>query len=112
MFSMGFDLCKGDSMANTATQATSDARRAERFDVMLDAAVVRLDGSRTDVTVRNVSRYGFMAEGVGMLARGDALTLHLRDGSMFPAHVSWSRDDRAGASFIVPLASEDLIKLI
>jgi hypothetical protein len=98
-------------MAN-ATAMTSDARRAERFDVRLSAAIVRLDGSKVDVLVQNVSRYGFMADGVGALARGDALTLRLNDGSLFQAHVSWSRDNRAGAAFVVPLASEDLIKLI
>lgn len=95
-----------------AAAITPDARRAERFDVRLAAMIVRLDGSNAAVTVQNVSRYGFMAEGVGALARGDALTLKLNDGSLFPAHVSWSRDNRAGAAFIVPLASEDLIKLI
>jgi hypothetical protein len=99
-------------MANAAIQMMTDARRAERFDVALAAAIVRLDGSKIDVIIHNVSRYGFMAGGVGMLARGDAMTLHLSDGSAFPAHVSWSRDDRVGASFVVPLASEDLIKLI
>lgn len=99
-------------MGNAAQMVTADARRAERFDVALPASVVRLDGTAFDVIVRNVSRYGFMAEGVGTFARGDALMLRLPDGASFPAHVSWSRDDRAGAAFVVPLASEDLIKLI
>lgn len=98
-------------MAN-ATAMTTDVRRAERFDVRLPATIVRLDGSSADVLVHNVSRYGFMAEGVGAMARGDALTLRLTEGAMFQAHVSWSRDNRAGAAFVVPLASEDLIKLI
>ena len=97
--------------ANAAPQMI-DARRAERFDVNLAATIVRLDGTRWPVRVLNVSRYGFMAEGTGACARGDALSLRLHDGSTFPAHVSWSRDDRAGAAFVGPLASEDLIKLI
>jgi hypothetical protein len=99
-------------MANTAAQIQADARRAERFDVQFGASVVRLDGTKTNATVRNVSRYGFMAENAGTFARGDALILRLNDGAVFPAHVSWSRDDRVGAAFAVPLASEDLIKLI
>ena len=95
-----------------AAHLSSDARRAERFDVNLPATIERLDGTRSAVRVRNVSRYGFMAEGTGTLARGDSLSLRLNDGSIFPAHVSWSRENRAGAAFAVPLLSEDLIKLI
>lgn len=97
---------------SSAAMANVDARRAERFDVQLSASLIRLDGTRLAITVRNVSRYGFMAEGAGMFARGDGVTLRLNDGSTFAATVSWARDDRTGAAFIVPLVSEDLVKLI
>lgn len=98
--------------AGSAAVAMSDARRAERFDVQYLATLARPDGTRTQVTVQNVSRYGFMAEGGLMFARGDAITLQISDGTCFAAHISWARDGRAGAAFIGPLASEDLIKLI
>jgi PilZ domain len=99
-------------IANSASMANVDARRAERFDVHFSASLVRHDGTRLPVTVHNVSRYGFMAEGAAMFARGDGVTLRLNDGSSFAATVSWARDDRTGAAFIVPLVSEDLVKLI
>lgn len=99
-------------MRISATSPNIDARRAERFDVRFSASLVRLDGTRLSVTVLNVSRYGFMAEGAAMFARGDGVTLRLNDGSIFPATISWARDDRMGAAFAVPLVSEDLVKLI
>lgn len=76
------------------------------------AALVRLDGTRLPINVLNVSRYGFMAEGAAMFARGDGVTLRLQDGAIFPATISWARDERIGAAFVVPLVSEDLVKLI
>ncbi|WP_226636183.1 EAL domain-containing protein [Novosphingobium profundi] len=55
-------------------------------------------------TIRNISQTGALIEGLWNVPVGTTFAVHLAQGYVLDAHARWSREDRMGVEFAVPLA--------
>ena len=77
-----------------------DTREVNR-DSMFLLAQVRADGTQGEqsVKVRNISDGGIMAEGPVKIARGEAISIELRNMGWVQGTVAWTQGDRFGIAF-------------
>jgi len=85
-----------------------DERGTMRLDVNIAAGLRTARGKRLPVLLRNVSLYGFMAEGGATLIPGTTVVLDLFDGTAFESRIVWKRDGHVGGAFISPISDEKL----
>lgn len=86
-----------------AAQASGPkAARATR-QVILRRVMVVHGGNRLNATVRNISEGGAMVEGLWNVAPGSSIEIDFGKGRSVRAQVRWSRENRAGVEFPVPL---------
>jgi diguanylate cyclase (GGDEF)-like protein/PAS domain S-box-containing protein len=76
--------------------------RASRL-TMLRKVVLEHGGERYDGTIRNISQSGALVEGLWNVPPGTEFNLHLSPGQIVKITARWSKDDRMGAEFAVPL---------
>lgn len=89
-----------------------EARRSERTDVDLPAAVDAGPAHNIRVIVRNISAHGVMIEVSARLAPGRPLEIDLPRLGKRAAHIAWIRDGRAGVAFDAPLTPDELAGLV
>jgi hypothetical protein len=87
-----------------------DRRRAGRYRVALDEAVIAPSGPGA-VTIVDLSLTGAMIDGPALPPPGTAVTLRW-DSLAVRARVAWTKGDRGGLHFERPLAVEQLFTLV
>ncbi len=87
----------------TAIATGPKSTRASR-QTMLRRVVLEHDGERYDGTIRNISATGAMIEGLWNVPAGTTFEIHVAEGHAIGAVARWSRDDRMGVEFALPLA--------
>jgi diguanylate cyclase (GGDEF)-like protein/PAS domain S-box-containing protein len=92
-------LVAGDRMANAEGRQSARAVRQN----LLRRVVVVHDGTRHNVTLRNISQGGAMFEGIWNVPVGSDLRIELAPDNTVSAQVRWSRESQAGVEFHVPL---------
>lgn len=85
--------------------------RASRLPVSVVAGLV-CEGVTTPVAIVNLTPYGFMAETEAKLRPGQIATLTLPDEGEVEAEVRWCTGGRFGASFIRPLRTFTLARIL
>ncbi|MDJ0643077.1 MAG: EAL domain-containing protein [Erythrobacter sp.] len=78
------------------------AARAPR-QVLLRRVLVHYSGNRMDATVRNISEGGAMVEGLWNVPPGSTIEIEFSHEKSVTAQVRWSRENRVGIEFTVPL---------
>ena len=86
----------------------SERRRAERFDVELDARMRELGTSGIDARIVNISDRGFMAQTEGHFDVGTRVWLMLPGRERANAVVRWTAGDKLGAEFAEPISVDGL----
>ena len=86
----------------------SERRRAERFDVELDARMRELGTSGIDARIVNISERGFMAQTEGHFDVGTRVWLMLPGRERANAVVRWTAGDKLGAEFAEPISVDGL----
>ena len=94
-----------------ASLATLLKPRAARLPVSVRTAFLA-DGESTEVTVVNVTIYGFMAETASPVEIGQAGALVLPSGDELPAEVRWTEGSRFGARFTPAIRTYTLAKIL
>ena len=82
------------------TMNGSENRQIAR-DSLFVMADIRLAGSEVEhrIKVRNLSAGGMMGEGAVRVARGDDVTVRIRNVGWVDGSVAWVQDDRFGVAF-------------
>ncbi len=70
---------------------------------LLRRVLVHCAGNRMDATIRNISEGGAMLEGLWNLSIGSTIEIEFAPGKSATAQVRWSRENRVGVEFMVPL---------
>ncbi len=78
------------------------AARAPR-QVLLRRVKVEFEGNLYDATVRNISEGGAMLEGLWNMRPGSTIQIQFGPGKSVTAQVRWSRENRVGVEFPIPL---------
>lgn len=71
--------------------------------VLLRRVMAVHEGNRLDATVRNISEGGAMVEGLWNIQPGSTIEIEFSRGKSASAQVRWSRENRAGVEFPIPL---------
>ncbi len=71
--------------------------------VLLRRVMVISEGKRLNATVRNISEGGAMVEGLWDMQPGSTIEIEFSRGKSVSAHIRWSRENRAGVEFQIPL---------
>ncbi len=82
-----------------ATRAIQEQRRARRVEVSIPSRVRHSSFEAAPVEIRNLSFYGFRADGTPPVKHGDYLSIDLPRIGLVRARVAWVRDGRFGAIF-------------
>lgn len=82
-----------------ASQAQQENRRARRVDVTLPSRVRHSGSAVAPVQIRNLSFYGFRADGSLPLKHGDFVSIDLPNVGLVRARIAWVKEDRFGAVF-------------
>lgn len=85
--------------------------RASRLKVAVRTRFV-CDGAAAEVTVSNVTVYGFMAETHAAMRSGQIGILALPNGEALKAEIRWAKGNSFGAQFIPPLRTFTLAKIL
>ena len=97
-------------MTNLTFDAFSDrngARLAASFPITLSRAGEAIGYA----IIRNVSTYGFMADGKPPVDIGEIVTAHLFGGEPVEVRIAWALCGRLGAEFMPPI-EDDLVRRI
>ncbi|GAA0729110.1 PilZ domain-containing protein [Sphingomonas japonica] len=99
-----------DQHAHDPTPVADDdaSQRSGSRDSLLLTALIEIDGTRTQVRVRNLSPGGMMAELPQPVAIGSEVKAEVRGLGLVPGRVAWCTDGRIGIAFdreIDPLAA-------
>jgi hypothetical protein len=92
--------------AKLSLMPESDARKAERIPVDIDAAMRELGASGADVRVHNLSTHGFMAEADAIYPVRSYVWLRLPGVGPLNARIIWRDCFRYGCEFVTPLDPE------
>lgn len=88
---------------NLVTQADGpQSARAPRQNLLRRVVVVH-NGNRLNATLRNISESGAMIEGLWNMSAGSAMRVEFSADRSVTAQVRWSRENRVGVEFHVPL---------
>jgi hypothetical protein len=82
-----------------ATQAQQENRKAKRVEVALPSRVRHSGTAVAPVHIRNLSFYGFRADGALPLKHGDYVSVDLPNLGLVRARIAWCKEDRFGAVF-------------
>ncbi len=82
-----------------ATHATQEQRRARRVEVSIPSRVRHSSFEAAAVQIRNISFYGFRADGTPPVKHGDYVSIDLPRIGLVRARIAWARDGRFGAIF-------------
>ena len=82
-----------------ASQAQQENRKARRVDVALHSRVRHSGFAVAPVQIRNLSFYGFRADGTLPLKHGDYVSIDLPNLGLVRARIAWVKEDRFGAVF-------------
>ncbi|MEL6531332.1 MAG: PilZ domain-containing protein, partial [Pseudomonadota bacterium] len=86
-----------------AAQANGPKAARGPRQVLLRRVMVVCEGKRLDATVRNISEGGAMVEGLWEIRPGSGIEIEFSRGKSVSAQVRWSRENRVGVEFPVPL---------
>ena len=86
-----------------AAQASGPKAARLPRQVLLRRVMVVYDGKRLDATVRNISEGGAMVEGLWNMPPGSTIEIEFSVGKSVDAQVRWSRENRSGVEFPIPL---------
>ena len=64
------------------------------------------NGEKYNATIRNISATGVMVEGLWNVPPGTEFEIHMSEGHVVSATARWSKDDRVGVEFAVPLETD------
>lgn len=92
----------GLALELTAAEIEQIDRKGHRRPVRILARLQRDGAAVATVTIRNLSRYGFMGEGQGRVDIGESLTLTGPWGSS-EVTIAWALAGRIGGEFLPPL---------
>jgi diguanylate cyclase (GGDEF)-like protein/PAS domain S-box-containing protein len=85
----------------TGPRSARNARQTMLRKVVLEHGAERYEG-----TIRNISTTGAMIEGLWDVPPGTVFALHMAAGYVITATARWSKEDRMGVEFAVPLAQD------
>ena len=79
--------------------AQQENRKAKRVEVALPSRVRHSGTAVAPVEIRNLSFYGFRADGSLPLKHGDYVSVDLPNLGLVRARIAWCKEDRFGAVF-------------
>jgi hypothetical protein len=79
--------------------AQQENRRAKRVDVAMPSRIRHSGSLVAPVQIRNLSFYGFRADGSIPLKHGDYVSVDLPNLGLVRARIAWCKEDRFGAVF-------------
>jgi hypothetical protein len=74
-------------------------RRVRRVDVSIDSRIRHSGFEAAPVRIRNLSFYGFRAEGTPPVKHGDYVSIDLPRIGLVRARIAWAQEGRFGAIF-------------
>jgi len=82
-----------------ATEVIQEQRRARRVDVSIPSRIRHSSFEAAPVEIRNLSFYGFRADGTPPVKHGDYVSIDLPRIGLVRARVAWAKEGRFGAIF-------------
>ncbi len=82
-----------------ATEALREQRKARRVDVSIPSRIRHSSFEAAPVEIRNLSFYGFRADGGAALKHGDFVSIDLPRIGLVRARVAWAKEGRFGGIF-------------
>lgn len=82
-----------------ASRATQEQRRVRRVDVSIRSRLRHSSFEASSVEIRNISFYGFRAEGTPPVKHGDYVSIDLPRIGLVRARIAWAQEGRFGAIF-------------
>lgn len=92
-----------------ATSFRLNRRIHHRYVMVLCDGFLHAAGSRIPCVVRNISSMGLMARVYRKVSLGDAVTVELAGGQMFPGAVLWTREWDVGVAFAAPIEVDEIL---
>ncbi len=86
-----------------AAEASGPKAARSPRQVLLRRVMVVYAGNRLNATVRNISEGGSMVEGLWNIPPGSTIEIEFAAGKSVTAQVRWSRENRSGVEFTMPL---------
>ena len=82
-----------------ASQAVQEQRRVRRVEVSIPSRIRHSQFEAAAVEIRNLSFYGFRADGSPAVKHGDYVSIDLPRIGLVRARIAWARDGRFGGIF-------------
>jgi hypothetical protein len=82
-----------------ASQAIQEQRRARRVGVSIPSRIRHSSFEASPVHIRNLSFYGFRADGTPPVKHGDYVSIDLPRIGLVRARIAWTHEGRFGAIF-------------
>jgi hypothetical protein len=82
-----------------ASQAVQEQRRVRRVEVSIPSRIRHSRFEAAAVEIRNLSFYGFRADGSPELKHGDYVSIDLPRIGLVRARIAWAKDGRIGGIF-------------
>lgn len=89
-------------LANATFDAWMD-RNGARFDAACPITLVKDGAEIGSAVIRNVSAYGFMADGKAPVDIGEVVSVDLLAGDRLDVRIVWALCGRIGAEFLPPI---------
>ena len=82
-----------------ASQATHEQRKVRRVEVSIPSRIRHSRFEVAPVEIRNLSFYGFRADGAPAVKHGDYVSIDLPRIGLVRARIAWAKDGRFGGIF-------------
>jgi len=82
-----------------SSQAIREQRRARRVEVSIPSRIRHSSFEASPVEIRNLSFYGFRADGAPPMRHGDYVSIDLPRIGLVRARIAWAHEGRFGAIF-------------
>ena len=92
-----------------AAPAAVERREGERHLTLFRVGSLNVDDRRELCLIKNVSSGGMLIRAYGLLKKGQAVAIELKQGEIIEARVNWIKDECAGIEFNEPV---DVVQLL